>query len=93
MARKTVVQSQVESYQRLNKCYLMLLCLTLRIIKYGSMVKWSNPGERITPSLHLGVVAIEKGALSSPSTKVAIFTLLLQLYRTQDDSFLDVSYP
>ena len=28
-------------------------------------------------SLHLGVVAIEKGAFVSPSTKVANFTLLL----------------
>ena len=29
------------------------------------------------PPLHLGVVAIEKGAFESPSTKVAYFTYLL----------------
>ena len=45
MARKTWVQSQVESYQRLKKWYLMPLCLTLSIIKYGSRVKWSYPGK------------------------------------------------
>ena len=43
MARETLVQSQVESYQRLKKWYLMPPCLTLSIIRYGSRVKWSNP--------------------------------------------------
>ena len=78
MAREAWVQSQVESYQRLKKWYLMPPCLTLSIIRYGSRVKWSNPrkgvGKGATPSLHLGVVAIEKGALGSPSTMVANFT-------------------
>ncbi len=50
MARETWVQSQVESYQRLKKWYLMLLCLTLSIIRYGSRVKWSNPGKGVAPS-------------------------------------------
>ena len=31
--------SQVESYQRLKKWYLMLPCLALSIIRYGSRVK------------------------------------------------------
>ena len=39
MARETWVQSQVESYQRLKKWYLMPPCLTLSIIRYGSRVK------------------------------------------------------
>ena len=43
MARKTWVQSQVESYQRLKKWCLMPPCLTLSIIRYGSRIKWSNP--------------------------------------------------
>ena len=43
MARETWVQSQVESYQRLKKWYLIPPCLTLSIIRYGSRVKWSNP--------------------------------------------------
>ena len=62
---KTEVQSQVESYQRLKKHYLILPCLTLSIIRYESKVKWSNPGKEWHPSLHLGVVAIEKGAFKS----------------------------
>ena len=39
----------IESYQRLKKWYLMPLCLTLSIIKYGSRVKWSNPGKWVAP--------------------------------------------
>ena len=35
--------------------------------------------EVIEPSLHVGVVAIEKGAFRPPSTKVANFTFLLTL--------------
>ena len=36
MTRKTCVQSQVESYWRLKKWYMMPPCLTLSIIRYGS---------------------------------------------------------
>ena len=50
MARETWVQSQVESYQRLKKWYLMPPCLTLSIIRYGSRAKWSNPGKGVAPS-------------------------------------------
>ena len=50
IARETWVQSQVESYQRLKKWYLMPPCLTLSIIRYGSRVKWSNPGKGVAPS-------------------------------------------
>ena len=50
MARETWVQSQVESYQRLKKWYLMPPCLTLSIIRYGSRVKWGNPGKGVAPS-------------------------------------------
>ena len=51
MARETWVQSQVESYQRLKKWYFMPLCLTLSFIRYGSTVKWGNPGKTVAPSL------------------------------------------
>ena len=74
MVWKTGVQSQVESYQRLKKWYLMLPCLTLSIIRYRSRVKWSNLWNGVAPSPHLSVVAIEKGAFGSISTKVANFT-------------------
>ena len=49
MARETWFQSQVESYQRLKKWYLMPPCLILSIITYGSRVKWSNPGKGVAP--------------------------------------------
>ena len=76
MAWETGVQAKIESYQRLKKRYLILPCLTLRIIRYGSRVKWSNPGKGVVPypTLHLRVVAIEKGAFELPSTMVANFT-------------------
>ena len=38
--------------------------------------------ERVAPSLHLGVVAIEKGAFGLPSTMVANFTLYFR-YATE----------
>ena len=37
----------VKSYQRLK---MMPPYLTLGIIRYGSRIKWSNPGKRFTPS-------------------------------------------
>ena len=54
----------------------MPFCLALSIIKLGSRVKLSNPGKGVAPPLHLGVVAIEKEAFESASTKVANFTYL-----------------
>ncbi len=45
--------------------YLMPPCLTLSIIWYRSRVKWSNSGKGVAPPLHIGVVAIEKGAFGS----------------------------
>ena len=38
--------------------------------------EWSSP----PPHTHRGVVAIEKGAFGSPSTKVANFTLYIYIY-------------
>ena len=45
MVQKTWVQSQVASYQRLKKWYLIPPCLTLSNIRYVSRVKRSNPGK------------------------------------------------
>ena len=47
MAREIGVQSQIESYQRFKKWYLIPPCLTLSIIRYGSRPKWSNPGKGV----------------------------------------------
>ena len=54
--------------------YLIRLCLTLSIISFGS--SRAIKGMRLSPFLHLGVVAIEKGAFGSLSTMVANFTYL-----------------
>ena len=49
MVLETRIQSQVESYQRFEKWYLMPPCLALSIIRYRSRVKWSNPGKGVAP--------------------------------------------
>ena len=63
MARETWVQSQVESYQRLKKWYLMPPCLTPSIIRYGSRVKWSNQGKGVGPSPTPWCSSYRKGSL------------------------------
>ena len=63
MARETWVQSQVESYQRLKKWYLMPPCLALSIIRYGSRVKWSNPGKGVSPFPPPWCSSYRKGSL------------------------------
>ena len=63
MARETWVQSQVESYQRLKKWYLMPPCLTLSINRHGSRVKWRNPGKRVAPFLTPWCSSYRKGNL------------------------------
>ena len=47
---ETWVQSQVVSYQRLKKWFLIPPCLTLSNIRYVSRVKWSNPRKGVVPS-------------------------------------------
>ena len=63
MVRETGVQSQVESYRRLKKWYLILPCLTLSIIRYVSRVKWSNPRRGVAPSLTSRCSSYWKGSL------------------------------
>ena len=46
----STVQSQIESYQRLKKWYLMPLYLSLSIKMYGSRVNWINPWKGVAPS-------------------------------------------
>ena len=79
LAQETWVQSQVESYQRLKKWYLMPPWLTLSIIKYRSRVNLSNPVKGVVHSLHLGIVANEKGAFRSHLTMVTSFTLYINI--------------
>ena len=63
VAQQTRVQSQVESYQRLRKWYLMPPCLTLSIITHGSMVKWGSPGNGVAPSPTTRFSCYWKGSL------------------------------
>ena len=51
------------SIQGLKKWYLMPLCLTLRIIRYGLRVKWSNPGQGVAPSPTPWCSSYRKGSL------------------------------
>ena len=51
-------------------------CLTLRIIRLGSRVKWINLRNGVAFSLTLGVVVIENVAFGSPSTNIANFTTI-----------------
>ena len=62
------------------KWYLIPPCLILSNIRYVSRVKWSNPGKGLSSPLHFGVVAIEKGALWSPSTTVPNFYIYIYIY-------------
>ena len=95
MARETCVQSQVESYQRLKKWYSMPPCLTLSIIRYGSMVKWCNPGKGVAPSPTPWCCSYRKGSLrvTLDYGRQLYFTIcyqvfyLLQIFCTQLNGF------
>ena len=63
MVRETWVQSQVASYQRLKKLYLIPPCLTLSNIRYVSRVEWSNPGKGVVPSPTPSCSSYWKGSL------------------------------
>ena len=60
---------------KMQKWYLIPPYLTLSIIRYRPRVKRGNPGKGVAASLHLGVVAIEKGAFGSLLSTVTNFTL------------------
>ena len=70
---------------KIQKWYLMPPCLTLIIIRYGSRVKWSNPGkgEALSP-VPLGVVANVKADFGSFSTTVANnFIIFIKSFSTK----------
>ena len=74
MIRETWVQSQVESYQRLKKWYLIPPCLTHSNIRYVSRVKLSNPGKGVAPSPTTRCSSYRKG-----SQHYLLLLILLQL--------------
>ena len=85
MARETWVQSQVESYQRLKKWYLMPPCLTLSIIRYGSRVKWNNPRKGVAPS---PTPCCSKLSKRKPSGHLRQWSPTLLTYTLMNASFL-----
>ena len=80
MARETWVQFQVESYQRLLKWYFMPLCLTLSIIRYGSRLKWRNPGKGVAPFPTPWCSSYRKGSLRVTLDYGRQFYLLTYIY-------------
>ena len=85
MARETWVQSQVESYQRLKKWYLMPPCLTLSIVRYGSRVKWSNPGKGVAPSPIPWCSSYRKGSLRVTLDYGCKLYLLIYIYMEENN--------
>ena len=76
MARETGLQSQVV-IPKTQKMVFDASLLTNKQYKVGIKGKVEQSRERSSnPPLHLDVVAIEKGAFGSPSTKVANFTFV-----------------
>ena len=77
IVQETGVQSQVESYRRLKKWKKIVHDAALLSTQhYKVMIKGKVEQSWEWSSALLGVVAIEKEALGSPSMKVAIFTYL-----------------
>ena len=74
MALWTGVQSQVKSYQRLKKWYLIPLFLTLSIIRLILGIKWSSPGEEVASSPTTQSSSYWKGIFWLPLTMVGNFT-------------------
>ena len=75
MAQKTRVQSQVKSYQRLQKIVLDAALLNTQHNKVWIKGKVEQSMERSSAlPLHLGVVVTEKGAFESPSTTIVNIT-------------------
>ena len=77
MVWKTGVQSQVESYQRLKKWYLMPPCLTQHY-KVQIKGKWSYPGKGVAPSLTPQCTSSWKGNFLVALTVVS--QLLIYIY-------------
>ncbi len=64
----------VQVIPKTQKWYLMPPCLTLSIIRYGQILKGKRNKTKLSISVFVSVVAIEKGAFGSPSTTVSNFT-------------------
>ena len=86
---ETWVHSQVASYQRLLKWYLIPLCLTFSMIRYVSRVKWNNSGKRVALSSTPRCSSYWKGSL-----QVALaYGRQLYLLFFNKDGFVYLSLP
>ena len=80
MVWETGVQSQVKSYQRIKKMVLDAALLNTQQYKVRIKDKVEQSRKWSSTPLHISVVAIEKGAFGSPSTKVANSTYFTYIY-------------
>ena len=81
-----MVQSQIESFQRLKKWYLMPSCLTLRIIRYRSRVKSSHPWNRVAPSATIWCSIYRKGRRRViPDNSRLLYLFLVEHYTINID--------
>ena len=86
MVWETRVQSLVEPHQRLKKCYLMLACSALSTIRWGSRVKWSNPGNGVAPSPTPWCSSYWKGEpLGHPQLRSPTLYIYIYIYIYTDD--------
>ena len=63
LVEESCIQSQVPSYLKLLKCYLITPWLTLGNIRYVSRLKWSSPGKGVAPSSTPRYSSYWKGSL------------------------------
>ena len=92
MIRETLVQSQVASYQRLKKWYLIPPCLTLSNIRYVSRVKWSNSGKGVEPSPTPWCSSYWKGSLLVPlDYGRQLYLLLIKVPKIRDSYLISYS--
>ena len=67
---QSINQSQVESYPKLKRWYLMPPYSNTQHYKVRIKGKGSKPWKGVVPSQRLCIVAIKKGAFESPSNMV-----------------------
>ena len=80
MVRKTEVQIPGRVIPKTQKIVLDAALFSTQHYKMRIKGKVDNPGKGVAPPQHLSVVAIEKGAFASPSTKLANFTYYICLH-------------
>ena len=68
----------------------MLPCLILSIKTYGSRVSGAIQGQNKHHPVNLGEVAIEKGALGSPSSTVGQLNIYIYIYIYELYHFIQV---